>query len=184
VLLDVTYFNMRLQNEIVLVSAGPNLSTVRNLTGTSTREGVEATAKFRPVDWLLLSGTYTYTDARDDQGVQEIRRPRHAASASATAFFDNNRGRITVNAVYNGNMTDTRFTFPAQTVVLNAYTLVGGMISYDVTPWSTVYLRGENVFNSRYEEVFSYRSPGASIYAGLKVKSFYDEPVAPLVRKN
>jgi vitamin B12 transporter len=184
ILLDVTYFSSRLQNEIVLVSAGPNKSTVRNLTGTSTREGVEATAKFRPVDWLLLSGTYTYTDARDDQGVQEIRRPRHAASASATAFFDNDRGKITVNAVYNGNMADTRFTFPAQTVVLNAYTLVGGMISYDVTKWSTVYVRAENVFDRRYEEVFSYRSPGAAIYAGLKVKSFYDEPVAPLVRKN
>jgi vitamin B12 transporter len=184
VLLDVTYFSSRLQNEIVLASAGANRSTVRNLTGTSTREGVEATAKFRPLDWLQLSGTYTYTDAKDDLGVQEIRRPRHAASASATAFFDNDRGRITVNAVYNGNMTDTRFTFPAQTVVLNAYTLVGGMISYDVKPWATVYLRGENVFNSRYEEVFSYRSPGASVYAGLKIKSFYEEPVAPLVRKN
>jgi vitamin B12 transporter len=184
VLFDVTYFSSRLQNEIVLAPLAANKSTVRNLTGTSTREGVEATAKFRPVDWLQLSGTYTYTDAKDDVGVQEIRRPRHAASASATAFFDNNRGKITVNAAYNGNMTDTRFTFPAQTVVLNAYTLVGGMISYDMTRWSTVYLRAENVFDRRYEEVFSYRSPGAAVYAGLKVKSFYEEPVAPIVRKN
>jgi hypothetical protein len=40
------------------------------------------------------------------------------------------------------------------------------------------------VFDRRYEEVFSYRSPGAAVYAGLKVRSFYEEPVAPIVRKN
>jgi vitamin B12 transporter len=185
VVLDVTYFSSRLQNEITTVFLPNFTSTVRNLTGTSTREGVEATAKFRPVDWLLLSGNYTYTDSKDDLGVQEIRRPRHSGSASATAFFDGGRGKATVNFVYNGNMTD-RFFGPlgTQTVVLDAYTLLGGMISYDVTKWSTVYLRAENVFDRRYEEVFSYRSPGAAVYAGLKVKSFYEEPVAPIVRKN
>jgi vitamin B12 transporter len=185
VVLDVTYFSSRLQNEITTVFLPNFTSTVRNLTGTSTREGVEATAKFRPVDWLLLSGNYTYTDSKDDLGVQEIRRPRHSGSASATAFFDGGRGKATVNFVYNGNMTD-RFFGPlgTQTVVLDAYTLLGGMISYDVTKWSTVYLRAENVFDRRYEEVFSYRSAGAAVYAGLKVKSFYDEPVVPLVRKN
>ena len=137
------------------------------------------------MDWLTLSGTYTYTDSRDDLGVQEIRRPLHAASASATAFFDGGRGRATVNFVYNGNMTD-RFFGPlgTQTVILDAYTLVGGMISYDVTPWTTVYVRGENIFDRRYEEVFSYRAPGAGVFAGLKVKSFYPEAVTPIVRKN
>ena len=51
-------------------------------------------------------------------------------------------------------MTDTIFTFPSSTTTLNAYTLVGGMISYDMTPWSTVYVRAENVFDQRYEEVY------------------------------
>jgi vitamin B12 transporter len=168
---DLTYFNARLEHEIVFVSLPSFKSSVRNLDGTSTRQGVETTAKFRPVDWLTLAGTYTYMDARDDKGVQEIRRPRHAASGSATATFLEGRGKATVNVVYNGKMPDTIFTFPSQTTTLNAYTLVGGQISYDTTPWSTIYLRGENVFNQRYEEVFSYRSPGAAVYAGLKVRT-------------
>ena len=144
---------------------------MRNLDGTSTRQGVETTAKFRPVDWLILAGTYTYTDARDDKGIEEIRRPPHAASGSATVLFDQGRGKATVNVIYNGKMTDTIFTFPSSTTTLNAYTLVGGQISYDVTPWSTVYVRGENVFNRRYEEVYSFRSPGAAVYAGIKVRT-------------
>ncbi|MEJ0076236.1 MAG: TonB-dependent receptor plug domain-containing protein [Alphaproteobacteria bacterium] len=174
VLFDVTYFNSRLQNEIVLISVldnGVNKSSVDNLKGTSTRQGVEVTGRFKPFDWLTLSGTYTFTDARDDQGVQEIRRPPHAASGSATVLFDQGRGKATVNVIYNGQMTDTIFTFPSSTTTLNAYTLVGGMISYDTTPWSTVYVRAENVFNQRYEEVYSYRSPGAGVFAGVKVRT-------------
>ena len=105
------------------------------------------------------------------KGIQEIRRPPHAGSASATVLFADGRGKATVNFVYNGKMTDTIFTFPSSTTTLAAYTLLGGIISYDVTPWATVYVRGENVFDSRYEEVYSYRSPGAGVYAGLKVRT-------------
>ena len=61
--------------------------------------------------WLTLAATYTYTDARDDKGLQEIRRPPHAASGSATVLFDEGRGKATVNVIYNGRMTDTIFTF-------------------------------------------------------------------------
>ena len=168
---DVTYFNSRLQNEIVTIFLPTFRSSVRNLDGVSTREGVEVAGKVSPTDWLTLGATYTYTDARDDKGVQEIRRPRHAASGTATVLFDGSRGKAIVNVVYNGQMPDTVFKFPTESVILNAYTLVAGQISYDTTPWSTIYIRGENVFNQRYEEVFSYRSPGAAVYAGLKIRS-------------
>ena len=171
VLVDVTYFNSRLEHEIVLRSLPNFKTTAENLDGPSTRQGVEVTAKFRPFDWLTLAGTYTYTDARDDKGLEEIRRPPHAASGSATVLFDQGRGKATLNVIYNGQMKDTIFTFPSSTTTLNAYTLVGGMISYDTTPWSTIYVRAENVFDQRYEEVYSYRSPGAAVYAGVKVRT-------------
>ena len=171
VVLDVTYFNSRLEHEIVLKSLPNFKTTVDNLAGTSTRQGIEATAKFRPFDWLTLAATYTYTDARDDKGVPEIRRPMHAASGSATATFLEGRGKATLNVIYNGQMPDTIFTFPSQPTTLAAYTLIGGMISYDTTPWSTVYVRAENVFDRRYEEVYAYRSPGAAVYAGVKVRT-------------
>jgi vitamin B12 transporter len=171
VVVDVTYFSSRLEHEITTIFRPDFTSQAVNLTGTSTRQGAEVTGKFRPVDWLTLAGTYTYTDARDDKGIQEVRRPRHAASGSATATFLDGRGKATLNVVYNGKMPDTWFKFPSETVILNAYTLIGGQISYDTTPWSTIYLRGENVFGQRYEEVFSYRSPGAAVYAGVKLRT-------------
>ncbi len=168
---DVTYFNSRLQNEITTIFLPTFQSTAVNLVGTSTRQGVETSLKLRPLDWLTLSGTYTYTDARDPMGVPEVRRPANAGSVSATVLFADGRAKATVNLVYNGKMPDTFFVFPSQSVTLAAYTTIGGIVSYDVTPWATVYLRGENVFNAQYEEVYSYRAPGASVYAGMKFKS-------------
>ncbi len=123
-----------------------------------------------PVDWLTLTGGYTYTDARLADGTPEIRRPRHTATASATARFADGRARATVNLVYNGAMPDTWFKFPLVPVTLQAYTLVSGIVSYDVTPWATVYVRADNVLDVKYEEVFSYRAPPFAAYAGLRIR--------------
>ena len=46
-----------------------------------------------------------------------------------------------------------------------------GQISHDLTPMLTAYVRAENIFNVRYEEVYSYRAPGFAIYGGLKFKT-------------
>ncbi len=168
---DVTYFGSDFEDKIVSQSVGGGfVFTVVNAPGTSPRRGVEVTAKFTPVPWLLLSGTYTYTDARLADRRQEDRRPRHAASGSATVLFAEGRGKATVTIVHNGTMHDTWFRFPLTPVLLSPYTLVGGTISYDMTPWSTVYVRAENIFDTKYEEVFSYRAPGFAAYVGLKLR--------------
>jgi hypothetical protein len=39
-----------------------------------------------------------------------------------------------------------------------------------VTPQTTAYLRAENLLNTRYEEILSYRAPPFMIFAGLRVK--------------
>ena len=168
---DATYFASEFEDKIVSQSVGGTfLFTVVNEQGTSPRHGVELTAKATPTDWLTLSGSYTYTIAKLADGTPEIRRPKHAASGSATVNLPDGRTHLTVNAVYNGTMPDTWFRFPLTPVTLNAYTTVGGTLSYDVTPTTTAYLRAENVFNARYEEVFSYRAPGAAAYAGLRAR--------------
>jgi vitamin B12 transporter len=141
-----------------------------NLSGFSHRRGVELTAKINAADWLTLTGSYTFTDSSDSTGQAEVRRPRHAAAGSAIVNFASGRGKASLDIVYNGEMPDTWFKFPAERVMLGAYTLVGGRLSYDVTPSLTAYVRAENLFNSNYEEVFSYRAPGFAAYAGLKLR--------------
>jgi vitamin B12 transporter len=164
---DITYFASNFEDKITLVGFP---STPVNVPGISPRRGVEVSAKVVPVDWLSFTGSYTYTDSRLADGTPEIRRPRHSASASATALSADGRGRATVNVIYNGAMPDTWFKFPVVTVTLAAYTVVGGIISYDLTPTTTVFVRAENIFDTNYENIFSYRAPGFAAYAGLKVR--------------
>jgi vitamin B12 transporter len=170
---DVTYFATDFEDKITLVTppGGAFISTPVNVPGVSPRRGVEVTARLTPVNWFSLAASYTYTDARLADGTPEIRRPKHAASGSATVRFAEGRGRATVNVVYNGTMPDSWFKFPIATVQLAAYTTVGGIISYDVTKNATVYVRGENILNARYEEIFSIRAPHAVVLAGLKLRT-------------
>jgi vitamin B12 transporter len=164
---DVTYFASDFEDKIVLVGFP---TTPMNVPGISPRRGVEVTAKLVPVEWLAIAAAYTYTDARLADGTPEIRRPRHSGSASATAQFAGGRGRATVNVVYNGEMPDSWFRFPVTPVTLAAYTVVGAIISYDLTPTTTVFVRAENIFDVDYENIFSYRAPGFAAYAGIRVR--------------
>jgi vitamin B12 transporter len=171
VVTDVTYFASDFEDKITLVSAGGGfISTPVNVPGISPRRGVETKVTATPVDWLTLQGSYTFTDAKLADGTPEIRRPRHTAAASATARFADGRARATVNVVYNGAMPDTWFKFPLVPVTLQAYTFVSGIVSYDVTPWATVYVRADNILDAKYEEVFSYRAPPFAAYAGLRLR--------------
>jgi vitamin B12 transporter len=168
---DVTYFGSDFDDKIQFVNAGGGfLTTVVNLAGVSPRRGVETTARLDPVDWLTLTASYTFTSAKLPDGTPEIRRPRHAAAGSATVHFADRRGRATVNVVYNGTMPDTWFRTPLTAVMLDAYTVLGGVVEYDVAPFATAYLRAENVFDNDYEEVFSYRAPGFGVFAGMKLR--------------
>ncbi|MPZ56424.1 MAG: TonB-dependent receptor plug domain-containing protein [Rhizobiales bacterium] len=169
---DVTYFGADFEDKITFGTAGGGfIATPINVPGVSPRRGVEVSARVTPVNWFTLTAAYTYTDARLADGTREIRRPEHAASGSATVRFLGGRGRATVNVVYNGKMADSWFRFPITPVELEAYTTVGGIIEYDVAPYATAFVRAENVFNARYEEVFSYRAPGSIVLVGLKLRT-------------
>ena len=162
---DVTYFSADVQDAIA-----PAGVTVVNLPGTSTRRGVEITLQYSPTDLFQIDASYTYTDARRPNGQAELRRPRHTGSVNVTAFSPDQRGRATLGVSYNGRMQDGEtFNLPNR-VDLPAFTVASAILSYDLTPSATVYVRAENLFDKSYEEVFSYRARGFTAYAGLRVK--------------
>ncbi|MCA0320242.1 MAG: TonB-dependent receptor [Proteobacteria bacterium] len=171
---DVTVFRANIADAIVRTPS----FTIINLPFQTTRQGVEVTATARPTDWLSINASYTYTDTRSAELVgivyvakEALRRPRHAASLSATAALPDDKTRVTLTVAHNGNMRDTFFG-PAGSsdVRLGAYTLVGAQISHDLTRNATIYLRGENLFGQRFQEVYGYQGPGAAVYGGLRVR--------------
>ena len=163
---DITYFSIEADNAI----AGFGNTAVNN-TGISQRRGVELTAKYNPFAWLTFEGTYTYTHAETPDGTEEIRRPKHAGSLAAIWRLPDNKTRASVIVSHNGSMKDDAFIgFPATRVTLDSYTLVNAIVTYQATPTAQFYIRGENLLNERYEEIFSYRSSGATGYIGMRMK--------------
>jgi len=167
VTVDVTYFNNRITDRIVATQ-----QTVRNDIGVTQIQGVEIAAKVRPLTGLEMGGSYTYTDAEDPQGNQPVRRAKHIGSVFATYTFLEDRARIHVNARFNGPQRDTVFLsdFTTRTVNLSGFVLLNITASYKVVEGVEIYGRLENVLNQKYQEVFSFGTPGIGAFGGVRVR--------------
>ena len=167
--IDVTYFESTLEDEIVNDFSGFPVVTVDNATGKSHRRGVEVSGVWTPLSWLDLSATYTYLDSTDANGDQEVRRPRHSGRIDATARFHDDRARVTLSSIFNADTTDNDFSTFAVTS-LQDYVLVNAKASYKLSDHAEAFVRVENLLDQKYEEVWSYQAAGISAYAGLTVK--------------
>lgn len=143
--------------------------TLRNIAKTESK-GVELSVKAKPFTWLDLTASYTFSLAEDSLTHTElVRRARHIASFNATAYP---RDDVAVNlgVLGNGDQNDLDFgTFPATTRSLGGYTLVNLGVSWAVTPWATVFARGENLLDKQYQEVLGFGSLGRAGYAGARL---------------
>lgn len=169
VVVDVTYFNQNLENEVFSSFFGPPF----NLSEESNREGIEVTASVRPIEGLVLSGSYTYLDATGGDGLAEVRRPEHSGSLNVSYGFAGGRALINLGVVYNGAMQDLgfdAFTFAQTKVGLKEYTVVNLSAHYDVTENVRLFGRVENLLDEDYQEVFGFESAPVAAYGGVRIK--------------
>jgi vitamin B12 transporter len=152
------------------------LFTAMNSDGDSTRKGVEISAVYDVTENLRLGSSYTYTDSSesDSSGLEmrELRRPRHSGSLYGNYRFFANRANLKIVADYAGKSTDRffpPFPMPSEIVTLGDYWLFDATIGLDINPNTSVYLRGSNLLDEKYEQVYGYRTPGRSVYAGLRL---------------
>jgi len=173
--LDLTYFKTDLTNEIDSACTFPPLACKPfNRTGPSTRRGVEIAGRFLVAPDVTVGGAYTYLDAREDDGREEIRRAPHAGRLDASYTFQQKRGSITVAAVYNGAMKDLAFPvvapFDRDRVGLDPYWLINVAASYKLQPGVELFGRIENLLDQNYQEVFGFNAtPGIGAFTGIKL---------------
>lgn len=178
---DIAYFHKHLEDEINGFFFDPSLGTFGmytavNRDGKSRSKGVEVEMSAEIIDGLSTSASYTYTDASqpDATGQQqrEIRRARHMAALSVSyAFLD--RVHINTNVSYTGEQTDIffpPFPAPAETVSLDAYTLVNLAGSFAITENITIFARAENLLDKTYENVYGFATPGIGGFLGARIR--------------
>jgi vitamin B12 transporter len=165
--LSATWFEATLEDEIWTDFIPPLfVATPKNRATDSSRKGLELSADARLDAWTLAA-SYTWTNA-EENGLAEIRRPEHVASLNAAYDFGN--ASLGLGLRYNGEQQDSEFIFatPEDTVALDPYVLVNLYGTYRLTDKLELFARVENLLDEQYEDVFSFRAPGVSAYAGVR----------------
>jgi vitamin B12 transporter len=166
--LGATYFNATLRNEIYALYSPTYVETPANRETDSRQQGVELFASAHLSTSWRVDLAYTYTDA-EENGVREIRRPKHIASANVGWSGLQDRLTLTATLRYNGAAIDSDFrTWPATPVRLDDYVLANLAADYRLTGRLNLFGRIENAFDADYEDVFSYRTPGRAAYLGIR----------------
>ncbi len=167
---SVTYFRNNFTN---LIEFDPATFKSVNV-GRAGTSGVETAVKVVPVKDLEVRLSYTFTDTKDkDTGADLLRRARHKAAARADYALTE---KLHVNASYLfvGARHDTLFgpspTFTSTPVTLPDYALLNLAASYKITEKSSLFVRGDNMLNRRYEEVAGFGTAGISGYLGVSIE--------------
>ncbi len=184
---DLTYFNQNLQNEIDFRTIPIFQFQPFNRTGESKREGIEVAGRYLVLPGLTVGGAYTYLKADNDDGTAEVRRPKHSGRLDANYLFDNGRANLNLAAIYNGQMKDIAFEagppFGSQLVPLKEYWLVQASASYKLQPGLEIYGKVENALNQKYEEVLGFNTSGTTVYVGVRL-TFEDKSGLAFAKKD
>jgi vitamin B12 transporter len=185
---SITYFDQRFEEVIQFTFTPPNPTDPNYFNlGAATARGVE-TEVSASVGSVDLVGAWTWLDTEVvDVGLEGapgdlfvdgqplIRRPKHSFSLSASSPVGA-RTRVHSRLGYTGARDDRDFaTFPATPVEAPGHTLWSLGAEYSLLdaaagmPAVRLWVRGENLLDTRYQEAFGFDAPGRQLYAGVSV---------------
>ena len=170
---SVTYFDSQLEGEIFTTFPPPTfIATPANRTTISQQRGIEVSLNARLAEHWSLDAAYSYLDA-EENGIEEVRRPEHIASAALTWTAPGDAASATLVVRRNGAALDDAFIDPSfrpVRVQLDDYTLVNLNARVKLTDGINAFARAENLLDKRYEQVFSFVSPGRSAVVGVEAR--------------
>ena len=171
--LSVTYFDSELDGEIFTTFPAPTfIATPANRVTESQQRGVEVSLTARLAKQWSFDAAYSYLDAAED-GVEEVRRPDHIASAALTWSAPGDAASATLVVRHNGATPDVAFTDPSFVPVrvrLDDYTLVNFNARLRLAEGFSGFARVDNLLDEDYEQVFSFVSPGRSAVVGVEAR--------------
>ena len=174
---ELAYFDQDLEDEIDSFVYEPvsGLYTAANKQNDSSRKGVEAVFDAKVSQFVVLSASYTYTRAMENDGMgnsfAEVRRPKNMATVAANFYFQENRGNVNLNANYVGSQLDVFYdpiTYQSEPVKVDSYIVADLAASWKLTQSLELTARVTNLFDKNYEEILGFVRPGRAIYGGIR----------------
>lgn len=161
------YFTNKYRNMIVADTSFPAKYVNVGRVKTS---GYEASATIKPIEYIALTGGYTYLKAIDeDKDEQLLRRPKHQAYGVVGISLQ--KLSISITGTYVGRRSDSYYDSASKTTVHvknESYFKADIAVQYTFMPKLTISARIENITNKEYQQVVGYAMPGRSFYVGAK----------------
>ncbi len=142
--------------------------------GTATQLGLTLTLLRTRVD---DAGFDEGQEATFVQGNRLLRRPSVAGTLSGSSRLTSRLsadGRV----VLVGSRDDRDFSgFPAKPVILESYRRIDAGFAYRLTNETlrgsslTLYVRAENLFDTRYQEIMNFAAPGRTVSLGMRASA-------------
>lgn len=159
-IVEAVYFDQTIDDEIYfdLIAYSGYLQG----NGDSQSKGIELITEIPLSEALTLNGNYTYNDTKDYSGENRVRRPKQLANIGLDwrSMSEKLVLGLNVRGAY-----DAKSTSGAD---LDSYEVVDINASYQVTQQLQLFGRVENLFDKKYEEVPTYNTSRAAVYAGLR----------------
>lgn len=188
--LGLTYFENRYEKLIAYVPTPFPAPPVRTPNFFNVQEaesrGIELDVGVRPLKNLSWGISYTFldTEVTDDggltsvafeEGKELIRRPRHVASSWIDWRWQGIHAFVRCLYVGKRDDADYRDWSAPKRIELDDYFVLDATVSYKVpvppqVKDMEIFVKGSNILDEDYEEVFGYTAPRACFMAGLSCK--------------
>jgi len=163
--ISLTYFESHYRNLIQFYFG----SGYQNLGRVMTR-GLESSLEAKLLEALDLNIIWTHLRAVDqDTKTQLVRRPRDTIHLSLN--YSLHMIRTSLEFYYLSQRFDVDYSeVPARAVTLKPALISNFVLSYDLKNRCSLFLKIDNLFNTRYELVYGYGTPGTTISTGFRLK--------------
>lgn len=162
---DLVWFQNEIDNMIEFANGYENIAEAET-------KGIELSFTLTPAESVMISATYTYTDAKDKSTDEQlIRIPENRVTLdvdyAVTKRLDLNASLLYVDG-RNDRFYDSAM-FMSVDVKTDSYLTVDLAANFALTDMVSLFGRIENITDEDYEEIYGYGTPGRSAYAGAKV---------------
>lgn len=158
-LFRAAYFSQRVRDQIDFDFAGGgyfNIDRVRS-------RGVEVEAEWSAGEMFEARLAYSLINAKDrTTGLEILRTPRHSGSATIV-LRPTHALSLSSTLAFNGRESD----FPTPNA---SFVTLDLRASYALSDALELYGRVENATDSKYQDVSGFGEPGASVFAGVRVR--------------
>ena len=153
----ITYFDQKISN---LIDFSYALGAYENIKKVYSK-GIELDFVFNVKKYLSLSGSYSYIDAENEEGLILIRIPKNKANINLD-FVMNESTEFSISVYYNGKETD-----PRADVAKWVRTDLNFLKKLNLN--KELYIKVKNIFDEKYQDIYGYGTEGRSLYFGLKL---------------